>query len=84
MWSWLGVGSTATARAPRRASHDETYAVPHPSSTVRRPSRWSGSRPTSDSSIPKMPHLGRLSQARRPVMRWRPAWPSHCDTFAVR
>ena len=35
--SWAGVMSTPTGRAPRRASHAETYAVPQPSSIVSRP-----------------------------------------------
>ena len=37
--------SMPTGRAPRRASHAETYAVPQPSSIASRPSRSSGQHP---------------------------------------
>src|SRR5256714_2573618 len=52
--SCAGVGSTPTGRAPRFASHAETYAVPHPSSTTSRPFT-SGSAPTCDSGMPHVP-----------------------------
>ena len=53
--SCAGVMSTPTGRAPRRASHEEKYAVPQPSSTTSSPST-SPSTPTSDSGTSQMPH----------------------------
>ena len=58
MRSWPMVGSTATTVAPRRTSHADTYAVPHPSSTALRPSRRSGRTPTEDSGTLKTPQDG--------------------------
>ena len=54
--SWFSDTSIPTGRAPRRASHADTYAVPHPSSTTSLPST-SGSAPTSASGTPQMPQL---------------------------
>ena len=53
-----GVGSTPTARAPRRASQADTYAVPQPISTVWAPSRCRGRRAASDSGTSNMPQVG--------------------------
>ena len=66
-------------RAPRRASHDETYAVPQPSSIASWPSRSSGSMPTSASGTPQMPHVGSSLPPRRARRRRRScaAHPSH-------
>ena len=73
--SWLGVGSSATGRAPRRASQAEMYPVPHPSSIVRSPPTSVGRRPTSASGIAKMPQVGSSrAHARRPARRWSSAW----------
>src|SRR6266545_3832323 len=54
--SCAGVGSTPTTLAPRRASHAEKYAVPHPSSTTSRP-LTSPRRFSSDSGVSNTPHL---------------------------
>src|SRR6266566_3665428 len=54
--SWAGVISMPTTRrAPRRFNHAETYAVPHPSSTMSLP-RTSGRTLTSDSGVLHTPH----------------------------
>src|SRR5271166_413553 len=50
--------SIPTTRAPRRASHAETYAVPHPSSIASFPIRSSGSMRTSVSGTCHIPQRG--------------------------
>ena len=54
--SCAGVTSTPTGRAPPRASHAETYAVPQPSSTTSRPDT-SPSVSSERSGIAHFPHL---------------------------
>src|SRR5919106_2744357 len=54
--SCAGVTSTPTGRAPFRANHADTYAVPHPSSTTSKP-RTSPRTPTSLSGTPNAPHV---------------------------
>src|SRR5947209_16893730 len=67
--------SRPTGRAPRPASHAETYAVPHASSTVARPARSGGRTCNSDSGTPKTPHPGSsLDQFRRPGSAY---WAAH-------
>ena len=68
--SCLGELSMPTGLAPRRASQAETYPVPQPSSMASSPSRSSGSRWSSDSGTPKMPHvssLGPIAQLSSPL-----------------
>ena len=50
--------SIPTGRAPRRASHADTYAVPQPSSIVSSPSTVSGRTPSCDSGTSQMPQDG--------------------------
>ena len=47
-----------TQRAPRRASHDDTYAVPQPSSMASLPSSSSGSTCSSASGTDQTPQAG--------------------------
>ena len=61
-----------TGRAPRRASHADTYAVPHPSSTTSLPST-SGSAPTCASGMLQIPQLGSLVAHWRAASSWSPA-----------
>lgn len=57
-----------TTRAPRRASHDDTYAVPQPSSIASQLASSAGSIPTSASGASQMPHVGSFSaHARSPA-----------------
>ena len=51
--SCAGVTSIPTGRAPRRASHEEKYAVPHPSSTTSRPA----TSPRTPSSLSEPPNI---------------------------
>jgi hypothetical protein len=65
--SCSGVTSMPIGRAPRRASHDDTYAVPQPSSMTSRPSS-SGSEPIWASGISQTPQAISFSaQWRRPA-----------------
>jgi len=47
-----------TTWAPRRASHDDTYAVPQPSSIACLPRTFAGMTFSCDSATCQMPHTG--------------------------
>ena len=64
--SCFGELSSPTGRAPRRASHAETYPVPHPSSTTSFPARSAGSIPTSASGTSKMPQVASVAAVAMP------------------
>ncbi len=73
--------SMPTGRAPRRASHAETYAVPQPSSIASLPVRSSGSRWSSASGMSQMPHFSSprdSRQLRSPFGMYSAAHSSHC------
>ena len=70
--------SSPTGRAPRRASHADTYPVPQPSSMLSRPSRSAGSTPACASAIPQIPQLGSAAaQLRKPGPAYSSAHRSH-------
>ncbi len=72
--------STPTGRAPRRASHAQTYALPQPSSTAVAPARSSGRTGSRDWGMHHIPqygsaaaHRGRANRSNQADMR-----SSHC------
>ena len=73
--SWAGVRSTPVGRAPRRASQEEKYAVPQPSSITSRPAT-SPSTPSCCSGTLKIP------QVMSPAAQARTACSSPYSRFA--
>ena len=79
-----GVGSTPTGMAPRRASQADTYAVPHPSSTVLVPLTSAGKMPATDSGTWKLPQVGSGSDhCRRASRNWSSRRASQYRTFVL-
>jgi hypothetical protein len=66
--SWRAELSSPTGRPPARATHDDTYPVPQPSSTTSAPATSAGIIGSSACGIAKIPQLGAAAdQCRRAI-----------------
>src|SRR5215831_12951784 len=78
--SWRAETSTPTGRAPRWASHAETYPLPQPNSTATSPARPAGSTGNRDWGMRQIPQYGSAAAHRERAYRSNQAdmCSSHC------